>query len=293
MKGWFLTNGKFEGEVGRLLKNIDLMGHTLEIINCQDISFCIDGGLPAKIWRNGETVTPPDFFYIVDSDGEHGVVFPLARQLEQLGSFNYNPIEGIQIAMSKIATYQVLAGEGLPIVKTLVFRRNMDVELIKREIGLPLIIKPDDGFGGEGVELVSTEEQLHEVLERIKTSEARFLVQKYVATSKGRDVRVLTIGYEAVFAAQRKAADPEEFRSNLHMGGTAEEYPLSDEMKAICNKAAKAIGLRMAGIDLLFGEDGFVIGEVNSTPGFDSWLGKKDLVSVFMKDLQTQMMNAR
>ena len=161
--------------------------------------------------------------------------------------------------MSKIATYQVLAKEGLPIIKTVVFRKNMDKELLKKQIGLPMIIKPDDGFGGEGVELIQTEEELDTALERVKESDARFLVQKYVSTSKGRDIRVLTIGFEAVFAAQRKASDPNEFRSNLHMGGTAEEYPLTDEMKDICGRAAKAIGLRMAGIDLLFGENGFVI----------------------------------
>ena len=290
MKGWFLTSGKFQGAVGRLLENIDLKGHTLEIVNCEEISYGIDNDLPALLWKNGERITPPDFFYIADSDGENGVVFPLARQLEAMGSFNYNPIEAKQIAMSKIATYQVLAKEGLPIIKTVVFRKNMDKELLKKQIGLPMIIKPDDGFGGEGVELIQTEEELDTALERVKESDARFLVQKYVSTSKGRDIRVLTIGFEAVFAAQRKASDPNEFRSNLHMGGTAEEYPLTDEMKDICGRAAKAIGLRMAGIDLLFGENGFVIGEVNSSAGFDSWLGKKDLVSIFMKDLQTQLM---
>ena len=290
MKGWFLTSGKFQKAVGRLLDNVDLKGVTLEIINCEEISYGIDNNLPALLWKNGEAITPPDFFYIADSDGENGVVFPLARQLEAMGSLNYNPIEAKQIAMSKIATYQVLAKEGLPIVKTIVFRKNMDEELLKKQIGLPMIIKPDDGFGGEGVELIQTEEELKSALSRIKESDARFLVQKYVASSKGRDVRVLTIGFEAVFAAQRKASDPNEFRSNLHMGGTSEEYPLTDEMKDICGRASKAIGLRMAGIDLLFGENGFVIGEVNSSAGFDSWMGKKDLVSVFMKDLQKQLM---
>ena len=290
MKGWFLTSGKFENSIGRLLKSVDLKGHTLEIIDCEKISYGIENGLPAKLWNNGAMVTPPDFFYIVDSDGENGAVFSMARQLEELGSFNYNPIEGKKAAMSKITTYQILAKAGVPVVKTLIFRREMDKELLKKEIGLPMIIKPDDGFGGEGVELVQTEDELDEVLRRIKDSNARWLVQKYVATSKGRDVRVITIGFEAVFAAQRKASNPDEFRSNLHMGGTAEEYPLTDEMKELCHKVAEVMGLRMAGIDLLFGENGFVVGEVNSSAGFDSWLGKKDLISVFMKDLQTQMM---
>lgn len=290
MKGWFLTAGKFENSVGRLLSNVDLKGHTIEVIECGDAAYEIDNGLPAKLWVGGKEVTPPDFFYIADSDGENGVVFPFARQLEKLGAYNINPIEGKRAAMSKIETYQILAREGLPTIKTLVFRQSMSKELILQEIGLPLIMKPDDGFGGEGVELINTEEELDQAMEKLKNSEARMLVQKYIATSKGKDVRVLTIGFEAVFAAQRSASDPNEFRSNLHMGGTASEYPLTDDMKEMCGRVAKALGLRMAGIDLLFGEDGFVVGEVNSSAGFDSWLGKKDIVSIFMEDLKKQMM---
>ena len=290
MKGWFLSAGKFTEPMERLLANMPPMEHTLEVIDCEQMSYGIEHGLPAKLWRDGEPVTPPDFFYIVDTDGENGVVFPFARQLERLGALNYNSIEAKQAAMSKIATYQILAREGLPVVKTLVFRKNMKKAFLLAEIGLPMIIKPDDGFGGEGVELIQTEDELDAALERIKESDARMLAQKYVATSKGKDVRVLTIGFEAVFAACRQASDPNEFRSNLHMGGTATEYPLTEEMKELCHKVSKAIGLRMAGIDLLFGEDGFVVAEVNSTPGFDSWLGKKDLISVFLKDLTSQMM---
>ncbi len=290
MKGWFLTSGKFEGAVGRLLQNVNLGEHTIEVVDCNKVSYAIDDRLPSRLWVDGKETTPPDFFYIADSDGENGMVFPFARLLEKLGSFNFNPIEAKQAAMSKIETYQILARAGLPVIKTLVFRSSMEKELILKEIGLPLIMKPDDGFGGEGVELVNTEAELDEAMERLRNSESRMLVQKYISTSKGRDVRVLTIGFEAVFAAQRKASDPNEFRSNLHVGGTAEEYPLTDEMKDLCHKVAKAIGLRMAGIDLLFAENGFVVGEVNSSAGFDSWLGKKDLVSIFMKDLKNEML---
>ncbi len=290
MKGWFLTAGKFEKSVERLLSQVNLGEHTLEIVDCGEAAYEIDDGLPAKLWVNGEEVTPPDFFYIADSDGENGVVFPFARQLELLGALNYNPIEAKKAAMSKIETYQILAAAGLPTIKTLVFRKTIKKERILEEIGLPLIMKPDDGFGGEGVELIQTEEELDAAMEKLQTSESRMLIQKYIATSKGRDVRVITIGFEAVFAAQRKASNPDEFRSNLHMGGTAEEYPLTDEMKDLCHRVAKAIGLRMAGIDLLFTEDGFVVGEVNSSAGFDSWLGKKDLIQFFMKDLTNQML---
>lgn len=290
MKGWFLTAGKFKDFIDRLLARVDLKEHTIEVIDAGKVVYGIDEKLPAKLWVDGKVTAPPDFFYIVDTDGEDGAVFSLARQLEMLGCFNYNPIEAKKTAMSKIATYQILAKEGIPTVKTLVFRRSADKDIILREIGLPLILKPDDGFGGEGVELINTEEELDGALERVKESDARMLVQKYISASKGRDVRVLTVGFKAVFAAQRKAADPNEFRSNLHMGGTAEEYPLSEEMAELCERTARAIGLRMAGIDLLFDEDGFVVGEVNSSAGFDSWLGKKDIVSIFFKDLRAQLM---
>ena len=155
MKGWFLTSGKFENALSRLLSNVNIGEHTIEVIECGDVAYEIDANLPAKIWVKGKEVTPPDFFYIADTDGENGVVFPFARQLEKLGALNYNPIEAKKAAMSKIETYQILAKEGLPTVKTLVFRQSMEKDLILKEIGLPLIMKPDDGFGGEGVELIT------------------------------------------------------------------------------------------------------------------------------------------
>lgn len=289
MKGWFLSAGKFAAEIEQMIARMPLPGHTLEVIDCEKMAYCIDGGLPARLWKDGEPVTPPDFFYIVDTDGENGAVFHFARQLEKLGALSYNSIDAKKTAMSKISTYQVLAREGLPIVKTLVLRRDMKKELLISEIGLPMIIKPDDGFGGEGVELIKTEGELDSALARIRDSEARMLVQKYVATSKGRDVRVQTIGFEAVFALGRQATNPDEFRSNAHVGGKVSLYPLTEDMKELCHKVAKAIGLRMAGIDLMFGEDGFVVGEVNSSPGgFEYW--PKNAVSVFMKDLTAQMM---
>ena len=291
MKGWFLSNGKFAADIEHLLANVPFPGHTLEVIDCGKMAYGIDDTLPARLWKDGEPVTPPDFFYIVDTDGEDGAVYHFARQLEKLGAFNYNSIDAKKTAVSKIATYQTLAREGLPIVKTLVFSGDMKKELLINEIGLPMVIKPDDGFGGEGVELVQTEEELDSALARIRDSKARMLVQKYVATSKGKDVRVQTIGFEAVFALCRQASNPDEFRSNFHLGGTVSEYPLTEDMKELCHKVAKALGLRMAGIDLLFGEDGFVVGEVNSSPGgFDLWPRKKEVLSVFMKDLTTQMM---
>lgn len=289
MKGWFLSSGKFMAGIEQLLAHLPAQGHTLEVIDCGKMAYCIDDTLPARLFKDGEPVTPPDFFYIVDTDGENGAVFHFARQLEKLGAFGYNSIEAKKTAMSKIATYQTLAREGLPIVKTFVFSGELKKELLLSEIGLPMIMKPDDGFGGEGVELIHTEEQLDGALARIRDSKARMLVQKYVATSKGKDVRVQTIGFEAVFALCRQASDPNEFRSNVHLGGTASEYPLTDEIKELCHKVAKAIGLRMAGIDLLFGEDGFVVGEVNSSPGgFDYW--PKNSIPTFLKDLTTQMM---
>ena len=130
MKGWFLTAGKFTQDIEGLLAHLPSTGHTLEIINCEKMAYCIDDGLPARIWKDGELVTPPDFFYIVDTDGENGAIFRFAKQLEELGSFSYNPIEAKKTALSKIATYQVLARAGLPIIKTIVFSKEMKKELL-------------------------------------------------------------------------------------------------------------------------------------------------------------------
>lgn len=294
MKGWFLTTGKFESMLKNFLSNVHLPGETMEVVNCGDVDFEIGMGLPARLWLRGEPVTPPDYFFMIDSDGENGAMMSLAGQLEALGACSNNSLKAKKIAMSKIATYQVLAKANVPIIKTMVLHRGMNIDVLLKEIGLPMVIKPDDGYGGEGIELIHTREELEAAMSRLDRSGSRMLAQEYIATSKGTDVRVYMVGFEPLLAWQRKASSPDEFRSNVHLGGTKTPIPLTDEMRDICVRAARAADLHLLGVDLLFGKDGFVVTELNSSPG-SAGVDKSFyslVVPAMIKDIRARM-NAR
>ncbi len=287
MNGWLLVGGLFDEALNTLLGKLNIPGGQLIPVNYDEITYLVEDGLPARLWLQGAPVDPPDFFMIVDGGGEQ--LRGVANQLEKLGAVCINRFEAKQIARSKLATYQVLAAAGVPIVRTLVCDEYTTPEQVVAQLGLPCVVKPDDGFGGEGVILISSKEELDTQLEKIKKSPERMLIQQYISTSKGRDVRVITIGGEAVFAACRQATDPAEFRSNLKVGGQALDYSLTDEIRTLCAKVSRAIGLDFSGIDLLFGPEGFVVGEVNSVPGYGSWVGKADLAAVFMKMIASKL----
>ena len=289
MIGWMLTGKNISAEIGAFLDKLGIKDHKILILNAGDITYTVEQGLTAKLWYRGEAIDPPDFFLVlmVDSEGEE--LYALARQLTELGSLSYNSMEAKQIAKSKIATYQLLAKAGLPIPKTFVFSGNADKAFLIKELGLPMVIKPDDGCGGKGVELINTEDELEEALERVRQSPQLMLVQEYVATSRGRDVRVMTVAHEPVFAACRKASNPDEFRSNISAGGHREDFEMTEEVKILSHKVSKAIGLNYAGIDLMFGRDGFVVGEVNSSPGYRPWINKIDIFSILLNGISDEL----
>jgi len=161
-------------------------------------------------------------------------------------------------------------------------------ELLIEEIGLPMVLKPEDGYGGEDVSLIKTEEELDSMIENVKNSKDVLLVQEFISTSKGKDLRVQTIGYEAIFAAVRKATNPDEFRSNVGIGGVSEEVKITDELKELSYEVSKTIGLNLLGIDFLYGEDGYIVGEVNISPGFTEKFEKK-FISSFLQYLKNEL----
>ncbi len=284
MKIWFVVGSGYQFLVEQLFPYLEsIKEHQFELIQSSQISFTVSNHLPCKIWLDGEPVSPPDAFMAIDLEDQAAEA--LAMQLEFLGVLAINTVQNKHNAINKLTTYQILAKAGVPVIKTLLFHKNQSVNFLVEELGLPLVLKPNDGFGGEGVRLVHTKEAVQEELDNCPENEL-VLAQQYIESSKGRDLRVITVGYEAVFAARRTAQDPNEFRSNLKTGGSAQEVELTDEICDLCYRTSKAIGLDFAGIDLLYLENGFVVGEVNSSAGYKSWLGKKNLFPTFLKLLK-------
>ena len=172
----------------------------------------------------------------------------------------------LQVARSKIATYQRLAQNGVRVPDTMVFFKDSDPQTLIRRFGYPFVVKPDSGFGGIGVELIHNEQELKDYFATLSYGQA-YVAQEYIATSKGRDIRVVVLHGRYYYSMERHASNPDEFRSNVHVGGTTEEKILTEEEKAFCEKVASLFDLPIIGLDLMIGDGEYVLAEVNAFPG--------------------------
>lgn len=190
------------------------------------------------------------------------------RQLEYLGVYVCNTANAIESVKDKLYMHQKLAHSSLATPHTMLAKFPIDVALVKREIGFPLIIKNVTGMQGTGIYLCDSEEKFTDVMELIYTnnSNANIILQEFVATSRGQDVRVFVVGGKVVACMKRFSKT--SFKSNVSRGGDVTEFELSPEGEWLATETARLLGLDIAGIDLLFDENGFKICEANSAPGF-------------------------
>ncbi|VTN15288.1 Alpha-aminoadipate--lysW ligase lysX [Raoultella terrigena] len=134
--------------------------------------------------------------------------------------------------------------------------------------GAPLVVKLVEGTQGIGVVLAETRQAAESVIDAFRVLNAHILVQEYIAEAKGRDIRCLVVGDEVVAAIERRAKEG-DFRSNLHRGGVATVATISEQERAIAIKAAKTLGLDVAGVDILRANRGPLVMEVNASPGLE------------------------
>jgi len=195
----------------------------------------------------------------------HGVA--LLNQFEQLGMYSANTGDSIRKSRDKLLASQILAKNGINIPTTAYVRDLHDVETaIERVGGLPCIIKVSEGTQGQGVFLRHTLQESLNLVEALLLSGKAVLIQQYIAESHGKDIRALVVG-DRVVAAMRRRARGREFRSNFHLNGTVESVELDDEYINAARRAARVMGLNIAGVDLLEGADGPLVLEINSSPG--------------------------
>jgi ribosomal protein S6--L-glutamate ligase len=195
----------------------------------------------------------------------HGVA--LLNQFEQLGLYSANTGDSIRKSRDKLLASQILAKNGIRIPTTAYVRDLYDVETaIERVGGLPCIIKVSEGTQGQGVFLRHTLRESMNLVEALLLTGKAVLIQQYIAESHGKDIRALVVG-DRVVAAMRRRARGREFRSNFHLNGTVESVELNEEYVNVARRAARVLGLNIAGVDLLEGADGPLVLEVNSSPG--------------------------
>ena len=193
----------------------------------------------------------------------------VVRQFEMMGAFTTTDSEALVRSRDKLRSLQVLSRAKIGLPKTVFTNYSRDVSgVIKQVGGTPLVIKLLEGTQGVGVVLAETKNAAESVIEAFNGLQARVIVQEFIKEAKGGDIRAFVVDGHVVGAMKRQGKEG-EFRSNLHRGGTAEVVELTDEEEIAAVKATKAMGLGVAGVDMLQSARGPLILEGNSSPGLE------------------------
>ncbi len=252
----------------RLREAVEQRGHTVKVLNTLKFAIDLDEGSPDLYFRQKQL---SHYDAVLPRIGASITYYGTAvvRQFEQMDVFCANSSASITTSRDKLRSLQILSRHRIGIPQTTFVRDKKDVlPAIERVGGAPVIIKLLEGTQGIGVLLAETVESAEAIIELLQSQKQSVLIQKFVAESKGRDIRAFVVG-DQVVGAMRRVAQGQEFRSNVHRGGITEAVNLSDAYRETAVRAAQIMGLRVAGVDLLEGKDGPQVMEVNSSPGLE------------------------
>ncbi len=252
----------------RLVEEGEKRGHVVEVIDTTRCYMAINAMAP-EIYYDGKRL--PRYDAVIPRIGASVTSYGTAviRQFETIGTFCVNGSEGIAKSRDKLQAHQVLARHriGMPTTAFAASPKDTD-NLIALAGQAPLIVKLLESTQGRGVVLAETKKAAQSVISAFRGLKANFLVQHFVKEAAGVDIRCVVIDGKVVAAIKRSSSGG-DFRSNLHLGGTATKVRITKEERETAVRSAKAFGLRMAGVDLLRAEDGPKVLEVNSSPGFE------------------------
>lgn len=252
----------------RIVQAGEAAGHQVQVIDYQRCWMNIAAHKPQVMYQ-GEPLTGVDA--VIPRIAAQATFYGCAvvRQFEMMGVFSINESQAIARSRDKLRCLQLLARKGIGLPVTAFAHSTRDVPgLIDIVRGAPLVIKLLEGTQGIGVILADTRASAESVIEAFRGLDANILVQEFIREAAGSDIRAFVVGGKVV-ASMRRVAPAGEFRSNLHRGGTAEAVKLTPEERSTAIRAAKAMGLGVAGVDILRSNHGPVVMEVNSSPGLE------------------------
>jgi ribosomal protein S6--L-glutamate ligase len=252
----------------RLVEAAEERGHTLDILNTLRCTMNITSHRPTVIY-NGETMSGYDA--VIPRIGASITHYGLAvlRQFEMMDVWPLNESVAVGRSRDKLRSMQIFAkhGLGLP-VTAFAHDPKQTEEVLKMVGGAPAVIKLLEGTQGIGVVLGETEKSAKSVIEAFRGVNVNILVQEFIKEAGSSDIRILVIGGKVVASMMRTGAEG-DFRSNLHRGGSAKSIKITPEERSTAVRAAKVMGLNVAGVDILRANHGPVIMEVNSSPGLE------------------------
>ncbi|NJO63604.1 MAG: RimK family alpha-L-glutamate ligase [Richelia sp. RM2_1_2] len=276
MRGWIFYKELYDGnkpehyELHQLRDNAKDHNLDIEVLQPDQIDLIVTRDDEKSVRVDGKVTELPDF--IMPRMGAGTTYFALAviRHLERLGLKSFNSSVSIDTVKDKLFSQQILAENKLPVPKTMLVKFPINIELVEKQLKFPVVIKTLSGSQGSGVFLSEDAKHFVEFMDFVRATQpnANIILQEFIQTSYGQDLRVLVIGGRIV-ACVRRFSEDNSFKANFSRGGKMEEYKLTPEIEWLALESAKLLGLDIAGIDLLFDGDGYKICEANSSPGFE------------------------
>jgi ribosomal protein S6--L-glutamate ligase len=275
----------------RILEAARQRGHETKVLNTMRFSIMVEQDKPALYYK-ARRLRPYDA--VIPRIGASVTFFGTAvvRQFEQMGVFTLNSSHAISVSRDKLRSLQVLSRHNIGLAPTAFVREREGVlDAIRRVGGAPVIIKVLEGTQGIGVILADSPKVAQAIVETLQSARQNVLIQKFVAESRGRDLRAFVVG-DRVVAAMRRVAQGDEYRSNVHRGGHAEPVSLTPDYERTAILAAQIMGLRVAGVDMLESDGGPKIVEVNSSPGLQGIeeATKIDVASAIIEAMEQQVL---
>ncbi|MDF1686130.1 MAG: ribosomal protein S6--L-glutamate ligase [Parvibaculaceae bacterium] len=274
----------------RLMEAGEERGHEMRFINIRQCYMNISASSPEVHYRGGELLNVDAVIpRIKPSMTFYGCA--VTRQFESIGAFCLNDSVSIARSRDKLRSLQMLSSKAIPMPTTSFANSPVDTaEIIKMVGGAPLVVKLLEGTQGKGVVLAETNKAAESVINAFKSLQANILVQEFIKEAQGKDIRCFVIDGKVVGSIQREAAAG-EFRANLHLGGVASTVKITPQERKIAINAAKAMGLKVAGVDIIRSKDGPKVLEINSSPGLEGIenITSKDVASMMIESIEKNL----
>lgn len=275
----------------RLLEAGSERGHEMLFLKIKQCYMKLDAVEPEAHYRGGTLLNDIDAVItrIRPSLTFYGTA--LTRQFESMGIYTTNSSSAISQSRDKLFSLQLMLKANINIPTTGFANSPMDTnDLIEMVGGAPLIVKLLEGSQGRGVVLAETKKAAESVINAFKSLRANLLVQKFIKEAGGKDLRCFVINGKVVASIERTAA-PGEFRANLHLGGTASVVKITPEERLLAVKAAKILGLQVAGVDIIRSKSGPLLLEVNSSPGLEGieLATGKDIAGMIISSIEKKL----
>lgn len=275
MKGWILykasANIKPEAyEINRLIEVAEAEDIKIQVFQPEQFDLTVTREDKQSILIDGKPVILPDFLLPRMGAGTTYFALAIIRHLERLGVYCVNSSQSIETVKDKLYTHQILAENNLPVPKTMLVKFPINANLVEKHLGFPVVVKTLSGTQGSGVFLSETKSSFQDLMQLIEATNktANIILQEFVVGSKGRDIRVITIGGRVISCMQRIAKEG-EFKANYSTGGKVEQFIVTPEIEWMATQTSQLLGLEIAGIDLLFDGKHYKVCEANSSTGFE------------------------